>query len=296
MNLPDDLYTRILSALRPEEAPATPEGALAGGATTAGGPEGSGGQRRALRRRVNHPVRFVRHGAPAAVPQEATLLDVSPVGVCILCDSVAAPGEALVVYLPCATRTAAVPANHLARAVPQTVALPCKVRSCRIRSNGMFRVGAEFADPAEGGDPAALVRKADGVASTARVDMLWARRGAETIVDPDAKARRGERTPADGRATIYLYHGDGGAQAPLEQVAVRDFSEHGVAILRGEPLEVGAEFVIRLPRFEDKPITRLCRVANVAPSDGRYRIGAEFVPFPGPFGRGLLGRIRNWIS
>src|SRR5215207_8419920 len=148
MNLPDDLYSRILSALRPEESPATPEGALEGGAATAGGRDGTGGQRRALRRRVNHPVRFVRHGASTAVPQEATLLDVSPVGVCILCDSVAAPGEALVVYLPCATGAGAAPANHLARAIPQTVALPCAVRSCRIRSNGMFRVLAEFTDPA----------------------------------------------------------------------------------------------------------------------------------------------------
>jgi hypothetical protein len=276
MRLPDSLFNRIVSALHTEEpagpgtgsttgSPAPPEAIAAAHDTPEA--DGRGGNRRAFRRRVNHPVRYVRQGAPAAVPEPATLLDVSAVGVCILCDRVAGPGEHLLIHLPCTPESGIARAAGAAAPQPvQTMVLPCAVRSCRVRANGMFRVGAEFADPAGDG----------GGAGAGAADAL----------------RRGERLPPAGRATMYLYHRDG-RHAPLERVAVRDYSEHGVAILRGEPLEVGTELVIRLPREEDKPITRLCRVVNVAPSDGRYRIGGEFIRFTG---RSWLRRLWDWIA
>jgi len=79
-------------------------------------------------------------------------------------------------------------------------------------------------------------------------------------------------------------------------VQLRDYSESGVAVLRNEPLKVGEQFVVRIPREGDPPLTRLCRVVNVAVAADRHRIGAEFIPFPGPRGRSLFARLREWIS
>ena len=276
MRLPEELFNQILSALNPEQpAPADGGGAApAGGAVPAAAAEREW-KRRAVRRRVSRRVWYVRHGAPDHHPQVGTVVDISKVGLGILLDAVAAPGERLIVHLPCAA-----PEGYgaAARTGEQVVTVLCTVRTCRIRADGQFRVGAEFSDPASARWDAAPIINVEGLVGLGEPD-------------PEAVGRRSERVEADGRAMMYLYRG--GRQAPLERVPVADYSEHGVAILRGEPLEVGEEFVIRVPRAEEKPITRLCRVANVAPYDGRYRIGAEFVPFRG---RGLLSRLRDWIA
>ncbi|HZN66058.1 MAG TPA: PilZ domain-containing protein [Tepidisphaeraceae bacterium] len=268
MRLPDSLFTQIVAALNPQPNGPDPETPAAGGAAPPW-------KRRAVRRRVNRQVWYVRDGAPDGQPQVGAVVDISKVGLGILLDGVAAPGERLIVHLPCIPRRQPGGADVAEGAQPYTVL--CTVRSCRVRTDGLFRVGAEFTDAGEVEGPP-LVCTVDGLAALSGED-------------PEALGRRAERHEADGRATMYLYRR--GKSAPLERVAVADYSDTGVAIFRGEPLEVGAEFVIRVPRADETPITRLCRVANVACTDGRYRIGAEFIPFRR---RGLLDRLRDWAA
>jgi hypothetical protein len=276
MRLSEYAFNRVLAALHPERQPQGP-----GGAAPADGARRAW-NRRATRLAVNQPVWHLRLGAPDAKPQPGILLDFSKVGAGLLLDAVAAPGERLVVYLPCGADPEAEGDGAEGGAGQQegVLAVLCTVRDCRVRADGRFRVGTEFLDPAEAeAEGPAVVLSAEGLAD-----------GAANL-DPEAMARRSERREADGRAAMYLYRR--GRQAPLEHVPVADYSEHGVAIFRGEPLAVGAEFVIRLPREGAAPITRLCRVVNAAPSDGRYRIGAEFIPFRG---HGLLSRLRDLIA
>ena len=126
-------------------------------------------------------------------------------------------------------------------------------------------------------------------------ENVWVRTAGRLDSEPDANARRTERNEAFGRATMYVYRDDG-RHGPMEQVYLRDYSESGVGILRADPLNLGEQFVIRVPRGDDKPITRLCRVVNVAVVGGGHRIGAEFIAFPGPNGRTLLSRLTSWIA
>jgi PilZ domain-containing protein len=115
---------------------------------------------------------------------------------------------------------------------------------------------------------------------------------------PDKQPRRHERRATAGTATLYTYE-DGDKRGPIENVQARDFSDGGVAILRGEPFDSGQRFVITLPLPGTTPVTKLCRVVHVTLSHNRYLIGAEFIPFPNQKLRGdpgLTKKIRKWLG
>ena len=302
MRLPDTVYHDVLRGLGVQSAGIT--GGISACATAEADPYTCPSaaaavappvdcKRRSRRRRLNQPVPFLRHGAVNAKPQTCTLLDVSRDGVCVLMDSVVAPGDRFVLYLPRV-------GDDSATAEP--LAILCTARSSRLKAGGQFRTGAEFTDAREAADAGATIAvTADRLAAqqkdaaSARDMNPWIRTAGRLDAEPDANARRADRQEADGRAMIYLYRDDG-QHGPMEQVALRDYSEKGVGIVRNEPLEVGEQFVVRVPRLNDKPITRLCRVVNVALAGGRHRIGAEFIPFPGPKGRTFMSRIASWIA
>ena len=115
-----------------------------------------------------------------------------------------------------------------------------------------------------------------------------------------------QRKEARGRATIYTYDDDGPGnverRGPIEHVEARDVSEGGVSILRGEPLDIGQRFVVNLSAPGAESLTRLAKVVHVTLSHNRYRIGAQFVPFPNqPQSERLPGpplsqRLRRWFS
>lgn len=293
MRLPDSVYNEVLRGL------GLGNGGIAGAISAAGDVDPYTApapvevpaecKRRSRRRRLDQPVQFLRHGAVNARPQICTLLDVSRDGVCVLMDSVVAPGDRFVLYLPRVE-------DDSSTADP--LAILCTARSSRLKAGGQFRTGAEFTDAHEvAGSPGNAVT-AERLArlKAAAPDMNpWIRAAGRPDAEPDANARRADRQEADGRAMIYLYRDDG-QHGPMEQVALRDYSEKGVGIVRNEPLEIGEQFVVRVPRLNDKPITRLCRVVNVALAGGRHRIGAEFIPFPGPNGRTFMSRIASWIA
>jgi len=289
MRLPEAVYDQVLEGLGlgtgiAARATAEPQGEP---------PDGEC-KRRSFRRRIDAAVQFRRHGAMNRAPQTCTLVDLSRDGVCVLMDAVVAPGEKFVLYLPRG-------GGEAANALP----LLCTARSSRLKTHGKFRTGAEFTDPAEAeADQTSFGQSADGLTARQAGDAAWMRTAAQSAAQPapgitnrtrGAQARRTERHEAAGLASMYLYRSDGRHGEP-ETVQVRDYSETGVAVLRAQPLKAGEEFVVRVPREGEPPITRLCRVVNVAVAAGRYRIGAEFIPFPGPRGRGLMARIVEWIA
>jgi hypothetical protein len=283
MRLPDSVYQQVLQALgldegglldrRGEDAPAEPPA--------------SENKRRSFRRRLNTSVEYYRHGAVYAKPQTCTLVDLSRDGVGVFTDAVVAPGERFVLHLPRADDDGEV----------GVLALLCTARSSRLKSNGRFRTGAEFTDPAEvEAEQAGLAVAADGLSARVsagsagtRVAEAPAQRIAAT------RTRRSSRREAAGYATFHVYRDDGN-HGEHETVQLRDYSESGVAVLRNEPLKVGDQFVVRIPREGEAPLTRLCRVVNVVVAADRHRIGAEFIPFPGPRGRGFMARLREWIG
>ena len=306
MRLPETVYQDVLRGLGLQDnglsdyladAP-SPDGAAMGPEASGGVPHGEC-KRRSRRRRLNHPVYFLRHGALNARPQPCTLLDTSRDGVCVLMDTVVAPGDQFVLYLP---RVGEDGTTH-----PQPLAVLCTARSSRLKVGGKFRTGAEFTDAGSEEAQPSLAVRADGLAVRAKAPAgesgtarsgagdAWLRMAGRLDADPDANARRSDRREADGRATIYMYRDDG-QHGPVEQVALRDYSETGVGIVRSEPMAVGEQFVVRVPRLGETPITRLCRVVNVALAGERHRIGAVFIPFPGPNGRTFMSRLTSWIG
>jgi hypothetical protein len=282
MRLPESVYKQVLAGLGLDDTGLLDRNG--GGPTRAA--DGSC-NRRSYRRRLNTPVHFVRHGAVSTTPQTCTLVDLSRDGVGILMDAVVAPGDRFVLYLP---RTGEDGATG------EVLALLCTARSSRLKTGGKFRAGAEFTDPMDdGADQTPFARATDGLKSRPGRNAVWVRTAGRPELEPDGKARRDDRRDVAGTATMYLYRDDGN-HGPVEHVQARDYSERGVGILRDKPLEIGEEFVVRMPRADEPPITRLCRVANVALAGGRHRIGAEFIPFPGPNGRGFFARLREWIA
>jgi hypothetical protein len=282
MRLPDSVYNQVLRGLGLTDHGIS-NWAVDPGASADGSAQS---KRRSFRRRIDAPVQFLRHGALNAKPQTCTLADLSRDGVCVLMDAVVAPGDRFVVYLPRAADDGRV----------GPLAVLCTARSSRLKADGKFRTGAEFTDTQQAGDERANKAISAGrLATQADVSNVWVRTAGRLDTDPDANARRTERNEAFGRATMYVYRDDG-RHGPMEQVYLRDYSESGVGILRAEPMALGEQFVVRVPRGDDKPITRLCRVVNVAVVGGGHRIGAEFVEFPGPYGRSLLARLTAWIA
>jgi hypothetical protein len=103
-------------------------------------------------------VYYIRHGTIDFHPQSCTLIDVSRDGACVLMEAVIAPGEKFVLYLPRAK------AKEGGEDQSDVIALLCTARSSRLKSDGRFRIGAEFTDPAEA--PAKhtpFARTADGL-------------------------------------------------------------------------------------------------------------------------------------
>ena len=281
MRLPQAVYDQVLEGLGLD-----PRGLLDRRDPGAQGVEPEQCQRRSFRRRLSAPAHYFRHGAADPRPVDCTLVDLSRDGVCVMTAAVVAPGEKFVLHLPRAGEDGG---------AASVIALLCTARSSRLKSDGRFRTGAEFTDPAEAGDgPSPFAQAADGLATRPNGDAAWARTGGRPALR-ELATRRSDRHEAAGVASMYLYRDDGNHGEP-ENVQLRDYSEGGVAVLRHEPLKVGDQFVVRVPRGDDKPITRLCRVANVAVAGGRYRIGAEFIPFPGPSGRGFFSRLKEWIA
>ena len=288
MRLPDSVYNEVLQGLGLQDHGISSclHEQSEGTAPAVAVPPGEC-KRRSRRRRLDAPVQFLRHGTLNARPQTCTLLDTSREGVCVMMDDVVAPGDRFVLYLPRA-------GNDGTRGEP--LAILCTVRSSRLKAGGKFRTGAEFTDAHDdgvGNGPRAV--SAARLAQREQVDNVWVRTAGRPDVEPDANARGSDRTESYGRATMYLYRDDG-RHGAVEHVETRDYSQTGVGILRASPLKVGEEFVIQVPRVGEKPITRLCRVVNTALAGGRHRIGAVFIPFPGPNGRTFLSRLTNWIA
>lgn len=262
MRLSDDLFSQICAALDVQ----------AGGGLAGAGPADNQGEETAARRRERRWQVDVEvpcaSGSPAkpAPSEHLRLIDISPAGASALSRRQWAPGDRVVLYLPLGP----------SEALPLT----CEVRSSRIKLDGTFRVGLQFEDA-----PDASAERALG-------EMF------QTSQSPTQgrSARRSERNEAQGRATIYTYDEFGGA-GPIEQVPARDYSAHGVCIIRNEPFDVGQRFMVRLPVLDDKPITRLCRVTNVVRDGPRYRVGAEFIPFPGALARavGFARGVKHWV-
>jgi hypothetical protein len=176
----------------------------------------------------------------------------------------------------------------------------------RIKTDGTWRIGAEFVEPGD-----ALLRQRGRVRTADALGQDPAELYFRVPADPKkpsagGKPRQHERKEARGRATIYTYDDDGRGQSvrrgPIEQVVARDVSDGGVSILRTEPFEIGQRFVINLSAPQAESLTRLCKVVHVTLADNRYRVGAQFVPFPGqpqssqPAAPPLSQRLRRWFS
>ena len=283
MRLPDHAFARIRQCLGLSDEAAV-EGER-GAAQEDGESSGRGLSRREPRWRLNVDVPCVRHGTVEEILRTVTLRDISAVGACITSNQQLAAGDKFVLYVPWAD------GEH--------VPLVCQVKTVRIKSDGRFRIGAEFV---EAGDAVlrqrSKVRDSGWLVSEAEAG-LWSRVSRKPgATQRNVNPRRHPRRAASCAATIYTY-GEGGKRGPLEDVRARDFSDGGVSILRGEPLEPGQMFVIHLPLPGKEAITRLCRVAHVSLADNLYHIGAEFIPFPGrspDSNEGLGKRVQKWLK
>jgi hypothetical protein len=175
----------------------------------------------------------------------------------------------------------------------------CAVKTARVKSDGRFRIGAAFVEASD-----ALLRQRGRVRSANALmgeanDGEWARISRDPHKPaPDKRPRRHERRSTAGTATLYTYD-DGDKRGPLENVQAKDFSDGGVAILRGEPFDVGDRFVIHLPLPGSDAVSKLCRVVHVTLANNRYLIGAEFIPFPNQklrVDQQLTRKVRKWLG
>jgi hypothetical protein len=174
----------------------------------------------------------------------------------------------------------------------------------RVLRDGRFRAGAEFSaanEPAATDHVASVrstvggsIRVGDAAPKRADCRSLWGHTVTRRDLDDTDRERRDERVPMGGRAMMYVCRPDGTA-APEEGVYVGDLSAGGVGIARCQPLEVAEQFMIRVPRVDERPVTRLCAVARVQARDDRFVIGARFIPFGERRGRGWLARLCDWV-
>ena len=279
MRIPEHAFDRIRRQLNLPEVPNGDERGT--GATTA---EERTAVRREPRWRLTADVPVARYGMVDSMLRTVSLRDLSAVGVCIFTTQQFAVGDRFVIYLPWSNT--------------ESAALVCAVKSARVKSDGRFRIGAAFVEASD-----AVLRQRGRVRSSNSLvgsaeDGEWARvaRDPRKRDQVDKHPRRHERRPTGNTATIYTYE-DGDQRGPLENVQARDFSDGGVAILRGEPLEVGQRFVIHLPIPGTEPVNKLCKVVHLTLSNNRYLIGAEFIPFPRRASdKGLTKRIRKWLG
>ena len=282
MRLPEHAFSRIRRQLRLPEVPAAEERRPTAAPTA---PGGRPADRREPRWRLNADVPVGRYGMVDGALRTVSLCDLSAIGVCIVTSQHLAVGDRFVIYLPWSD--------------DEHVPVVCAVKTSRVKSDGRFRIGAAFVEASDVTlRQRGHVRSANALMGEAS-DGEWARVTRNPSGPaPDKRPRRHERRSTAGTATFYTYD-DGDKRGPLEDVQARDFSDGGVAILRGEPLEVGQRFVIHLPLPGSDAVSKLCRVKHVTLANNRYLIGAEFIPFPNQKLRAdkeLTKRIRKWLG
>jgi len=293
MRLPDKAFARIRKSLGLDEASATrpPTRRADDDAGNHAEPDRPTA-RREPRWRVNVDVPLARHGTIGGRLRTVSLQDLSAVGACIISTQQLGAGDRFVLYLPWGRG--------------EMIPIICAVKTVRIKTDGTWRVGAEFV---ESGD--ALLRQRGRVSTANALGQDPAELFFRIPTDPkkpgaESAPRKHVRTEAQGQATIYTYDDDGRGRderrGPLERVEARDVSDGGVSILRGEPFELGQRFVVNLSAPGAESLMRLCKVVHVTLADNRYRIGAQFVPFPhepqskqGP-SQPLSQRLRRWFS
>lgn len=100
-----------------------------------------------------------------------------------------------------------------------------------------------------------------------------------------AELRRNPRVSIRYTVKIAPY-ANGVVGHPL-RVWTRDISPGGLGILHIKKMEVGAKFVVLLPREKGKPLLLLCTVRNCQElSDSLYGIGTSFAEVAAPSGDG----------
>jgi hypothetical protein len=290
MRLPEKVFFEIVRSLGSGSGSASRGAAPAG----EGARGGFGADRRAdSRRRLDAMAAYSAYGSIHRTELPVTLDDLSTRGVgLVLRDSVVAPGEQIVL--------------HASRGEAETLDVLCTVRSAKVLRDGRFRVGAEFsaaAEPAATDHAHAVVSAVGGSIRVGdspsyrprRAQALWGSTASRRDFNAKARERRDERVILQGRGVMCVYRSDG-TSMPEERVLVWDLSAGGVGISRPEPLVVGEQFVIRVPRVDEKPVTRLCAVTRAVAAGDRFTIGARFIPFGSRRGRGWLARVFDWVA
>jgi hypothetical protein len=281
MRLPDDVFDEIV--LHAEGARATPSALGAAGEAS--------WRRREPRRRLDAAVAFTRYGAIGPATREAGLRDLSPAGLgLVMRDALIAPGELFVVHPP--------------RAEGQYLDLLCTARAVRVGRDGAFHVGAEFCSGDEPGvvDHVALVRSTVcgsirvGEAPQARADRraLWGFTAGRNELQSAAVQRREERSALQARAQLFAWGRDGRC-GDAEPVEVVDLSPGGIGLWRTAAMRPGDQFLVEVPRVDERPVRQFCAVARVVATGDRHRVGARFIPFGQRHGRGWLARVFDWV-
>jgi hypothetical protein len=86
--------------------------------------------------------------------------------------------------------------------------------------------------------------------------------------------RRALRLPVEGYVEIALV--TPGADPQSRRVPVYDLSRTGVAIIDLDPMEIGRQFNLMIPRENRRPIEVLCVARHCRPHGDGYIIGAQF--------------------
>ena len=257
-------------------------------------------RRRAPRQRAYAVVPITRYGCVGTDVREVELYDLSTRGLGVLVrDSMIAPGEQFVVHARRAACDKPIgPGNGNA------VDLLCTARRVRVRSDGRIGVGAEFAAPGEstGVEHVAAVRStvggsvrlADAPLRMPDPRRLWGVPTGRRELSGDAPQRAAERVAVRGLGWMCRCNADGTESTP-ERVEVLDLSAGGACVGVREGLAVGDQFVLRVPREDELPLTRLCTVTRVNDEAHPRRVGARFIPFSRRIGRGWLTRFVDWF-
>jgi hypothetical protein len=95
-----------------------------------------------------------------------------------------------------------------------------------------------------------------------------------------AEMRRNPRVAV--RYTVKIIPYINGALSQPIRVWTRDISSGGIGLIHSNPMEVGAKFIIQLPRDNGKALLLLCTVRNCqVVSDDLFGIGASFAEVAG---------------
>jgi hypothetical protein len=262
---------------------------------------GTGAERRKVpRQRASAAIPVTRYGCVGADVRAVELYDLSTRGLGVVVrDSMIAPGEQFVVH---ARRVAG--AERAGSGEGKPVDLLCTARRVRVRSDGRVLVGAEFSAPGEstGVDHVAAVRAtvggsvrlADGPVPPADRRRLWGQPTGRRELSGEAPQRADERARVHAVGWMCHCNADGTESSP-RRVEVLDLSAGGACVAVGERLAVGDQFILRVPREDDVPLTRLCTATRVGEEADRHRVGARFVPFSRRVGRSWVARVIDWL-